>query len=163
VNLDHLLEVLREQRNLEGTSEEDLRALATAEGRTRFQIQDRRIRATYGHSFRKLVRFPVVDPPEHLYVGLSRSQLSEIRTNGLRPVGRQFVHLSEHQEEALQMAQNQDADGTVITVFAKKAAARGIAFHHPAQGLYLSPALSPDYLDIEISYGRLGRRSKRRP
>jgi putative RNA 2'-phosphotransferase len=162
VSLDHLMEVIGEQRNLESTTEEDVRLLAQAQGRARFEIRDRRIRATYGHSFRRLIQYPVVHPPEHLYVGLPRTQLAEIRATGLRPVGRQFVHLSENRDEALEIAQNQDADGTVVTVLAQKAAAQGIPFHHPAEGLFLSPALSADYLDIEISYGRTGRKGKRR-
>lgn len=163
VHIDDLLDLIDErQPALDWVEDEHLESLTQAEGRKRFEIRDDRIRATYGHSLRRPIRYPEATPPDKLYVGVAKSKLPEMRMKGLLPSGRQYVHLSEEYAEAEKVAQHQGEDSTVITVKAGEAAAKGISFHHPTEGIFLVHKLGPEYLELELEYGRRARKSRRR-
>lgn len=88
-----------------GSSADAIAAVAQHPSEPRFQVEDERIRARYGHSFR-------VDPldehvselPTLLYHGTSWDSLARIAESGLRPMSRQNVHLSNNPLEALEVA-----------------------------------------------------------
>jgi putative RNA 2'-phosphotransferase len=164
VNIDDLLDVIDEQQPaLDWVEPEHLTELAGRGDRRRFEVRDDRVRATYGHSFSRPIHYKNVDPPEILYVGIPKSQMTVIRSDGLRPHGRQYVHLSVESEEAMQVGRNQDAAAELVRVKAAEAATAGIAFHHPANGLYLVAGMPPKYLDLgDVSFGRTTRRGSRR-
>jgi putative RNA 2'-phosphotransferase len=163
VSIDDLLDVIDErQRSLDWVEFEHIEALASNQGRKRFEVRGDRVRATYGHSFRKPVRYPPADPPEHLFIGMSRGRLLELRTHGLRPDRRHYVHLSEEKDEALEVGKHHDNDVAVITVNARKASQNGTEFYRPTEGIYLTSRVPPEFLETEMAYGRAPRKSRRR-
>jgi putative RNA 2'-phosphotransferase len=143
---------------------EHIEELADAPGRRRFEVRDDMVRATYGHSFKRPIRYAMADPPENLYIGVLQSRLAELKTTGLTPTNRQYVHLSESSEEAVEIARHQGDDAIALTVRAADAARNGVLFHHPTDGIYLVTKLPPEYLDIEVEmqFGRRGRKGRRR-
>ena len=72
----------------------DLEAVVNAPGKRRHEIRDGHIRALYGHSFPMRVAFEPACPPAVLYHGTARRFLPSIMEEGLRPMSRQYVHLS---------------------------------------------------------------------
>ncbi len=60
----------------------------------RFEIKGDHISARYGHSHDK-VQYPAGEPPAVLYHGTNNKALAAILKEGLKPMGRQYVHLSE--------------------------------------------------------------------
>ena len=62
--------------------------------KNRFTVRDGRIRANYGHSVEVDLEVEPAAPPETLYHGTARHVLEAIRTEGLQPQSRQYVHLS---------------------------------------------------------------------
>jgi putative RNA 2'-phosphotransferase len=163
VPIDDLLDVIDErQQSLDWVEFEHIETLAGKQGRKRFEVRGDRVRATYGHSFRKPIRYPSVDPPEHLFIGMSRGRLLEVRTHGVRPERRQYVHLSEKQEEALEVGKHHDTDVVVVTVKAREASQNGTQFYRPAEGIYLTSLVPSEFLETEIAYGRSPRKSRRR-
>ena len=161
VDLEDLLDVINEQEGLEDVEEEDIRAVGQGHTRTRFEIKDGRIRATYGHSFRKPVHYERVDPPEELYIALPQGQVETARAAGLKPAGRQYVHLSKDKEDAEEVGRRWGEPYKVITVRAKEAGDNGISFHNPTDGLFLALSVPAKYLNIQVSYGRSARRMRR--
>lgn len=162
VPIEPLLELAHTRQGLEEVSREDLEALADKPGRKRFEIRDDAIRATYGHSFHRPIRYPEATPPERLYLAVPRSQLPDVRAHGLRPEGRQYIHLSEDREEALEVGRHKTTEITVVEVLAGDAAGNGVPFHKPTDGLYLATQVPARYLDVEVRYGRLPRKTRRR-
>lgn len=165
VHIDDLLDLIDDrQPALSWVEDEHLEALTKAQpqGRHRFEIRDDKIRATYGHSFRRPIQYPETKPPEKLYVGVTKSKLPILRSKGLLPAGRQYVHLSEEYAEAEKVASHQGEDSTVVTVKAAEAAAAGISFHRPTDGIFLVHKLPPEYMELEMEYGRRARKSRRR-
>ena len=163
VRLDELMRVMHEQRNLGWVEHKHIDALLSGQERTRFEVRDGNIRATYGHSFNRPVRYEPIDPPEHLFLGVPRGKVADLRTSGVKPSGRQYVHLSANKDDALQIAKQQDPEATLVTVLAQEAARSGIPFHLPAEGIYLAARVPPEFLEVEVHYGRALKKSKRRP
>jgi len=162
VPLDELLEVIREQDGLEWVDRGVLERVGGNHVRKRFEIREDRARATYGHSFHKPVRYPVIEPPEELYVGMPRNQSGMARSTGLQPDGRQYVHLTDDREEAVQVGQRRGQEADVIVVRAREAAAAGIRFHKATEGLFLSGPIPATYLETAVRFGRTQRRIKHR-
>ncbi len=162
VALDPLLEVIHSQSGLDGVTREDLELLTREGDRKRYEIRGDSMRATYGHSFRRPIRYPAVEPPEHLFVGVASAQVQEVRLHGLRPEGRQYLHLSEREDEAREVGSRRSGDATVVTVLALEASQSGIPFHRPTDGLYLALQLPARFLDLQVQYGRSPKKGRRR-
>ena len=162
VPVDELLEVIEEQRSLDWVVPEHLEFLTRRGDRKRFEIRDGGMRATYGHSFHRPIRYQEVQPPEHLYVPVPKAQVPQVKAQGLRPLGRQYVHLSEEKSEAEEIARRHDDGSLVVTVRAQEAAQRGVPFYRPTNGLYLVGHLPSQFMDMESSYGRKPRKGRRR-
>ena len=163
VPIDDLLDLMAErQRSLDWVEPEHIETLARNQGRQRFEIRDDRVRATYGHSFSRPIFYPAVEPPEELYMAMPRARMAEVRQKGLRPQGRQYVHLSRDREEALEIGRHHDPNASAITVRARAAHDHGIKFHRPTEGIFLVAQIPPEYLDVEVAYGRPPRKTRRR-
>ena len=106
----------------------DVEALVYKAPKKRFEIVDGRIRARYGHSFAMELGTEPIEPPEHLYKGASVSEVEGILARGLKPVDRQYVHLSFDAAIALRLAEHRREPGAVIRVDARGAASDGIQF-----------------------------------
>ncbi len=90
-----LLEALRGQRSAwRGLTEGDLAELVARSDKRRFELRGGRIRALYGHSLPERLRKVPAAPPPILFHGTSRRAVAAIRAGGLRPMRRQYVHLS---------------------------------------------------------------------
>ena len=78
--------------------------VANHPGEPRFQIEDGRVRALYGHSFPVLELNEVIAPsPEEIFHGTAWSALDSVLGEGLLPRGRQNVHLTTNESEALEV------------------------------------------------------------
>ena len=84
---------------------DEIVAVAAHPAEPRFEIDERRIRALYGHSF-PVPDLPDLDvePPKTLFHGTSWDALPLIAAEGLRPMGRQKVYLTNNPTEALEVA-----------------------------------------------------------
>jgi putative RNA 2'-phosphotransferase len=163
VPIDDLLDLIDErQPSLDWVEPEHLEELAKNQGRQRFEVREDSIRATYGHSFQRPIRYPNVEPPEELYVAVPPAKMAEVRAKGLHPVGRQYVHLSVDRNEAEEIGRHHDDSPSVITVRARDAHASGVVFHRPTDGIFLVSHLAPEFMDLEISFGRTPRKTRRR-
>jgi RNA:NAD 2'-phosphotransferase (TPT1/KptA family) len=84
----------------------DLLAVALHPGEPRFEVQEDRIRALYGHSLDVEVHSDLdLGTPATLYHGSSWSNLEQVLEDGLVPMSRQMVHLTNVEQEALVVGQ----------------------------------------------------------
>lgn len=75
-----------------------IQTVVATSDKKRFAISDDglRIRAVQGHSTASVdIRYAQQTPPEWLYHGTATRFLESIRTTGLRPGARRYVHLSQ--------------------------------------------------------------------
>ncbi|MDR7523589.1 MAG: RNA 2'-phosphotransferase [Armatimonadota bacterium] len=148
VSLDVLAGALAKQPGWETISTSDLVALAAADPR-RYEIQDGRIRARYGHTVSVEQPGEPAVPPEWLYYGTTPAEVSRLATSGLHPTGRQHVHLSTTPQAAREVGRRHAPDAVVVVVFARRAADRGIEFRRAGPDLYLTTHVPPDCLLLE--------------
>lgn len=121
--------------------------VATPQGSRRFVIDEDCVAARYGHSIPITIDLQPAEPPEFLYLGTVPRSKSIIMSEGLKPVDRQFVHLSTTEEEANKIGQHKARDPMILRIATKKAREAGIEFFH-AGHLYLCRAVPASALEV---------------
>jgi putative RNA 2'-phosphotransferase len=101
--------------------------IATASKR-RYELAGDQIRALYGHSLPGRIVKTAAAPPAVLFHGTSPKAWAVIRTDGLVPMGRQYVHLSIDVPTAWQVGRRKAARPVMLAVDAEQAHAEGVEF-----------------------------------
>jgi putative RNA 2'-phosphotransferase len=151
-SLSEVMEIVKGLPNFRWANQSDVMRVVeegAGDGKRRFQVEGGRIRAMYGHSFSRPIRHEAVEPPARLYHGTTPDRLAAIRREGLKPMGRQYVHLATDRETATQVGARHASRPIVITVWAAEAHDADVAFYHPAEGIYLAKAIPPAFLIAE--------------
>ena len=112
----------------------------------RYELDGARIRARYGHSFEGRVELPVADPPAVLFHGTGPTTAGAVAAEGLRPMGRQFVHLSADEETAHGVGARHGGRPVVFTIDAASAAAAGVVFRHGNEDTWLAEEVPARFL-----------------
>lgn len=144
VPVDELVEALRSLGN--PVSAEEIREVVKRDPRGRYELDGQIIRATYGHSYDIAKSGQECVPPETLYHGTPRRNVDTIMREGLRPMQRQWVHLSRTIEEAKQIGRRRDSKPAILAVDAQAAHEDGVTFRE-AGSVYLAERIAPEYLD----------------
>ncbi len=87
----------------------------------RFEVRGDAVRATYGHSIDVQLEYPEIEPDSSFYHGTSPAAWNKIKTEGLKPMGRRYVHLSRTKEEALRVGRRHHPEPVLLAVLAAKA------------------------------------------
>ncbi len=111
----------------------------------RFELDGDLIRARYGHSTEGRVELLVADPPAVLFHGTDREAAAAIAEEGLRPMGRQFVHLSPAEETARRVGARHGRP-VVFEVDARAAAGDGVVFRRANDDTWLADSLDARFL-----------------
>lgn len=112
----------------------------------RFEIEGDRIKARYGHSHTKIT-YEVGTPPLILYHGTHYGVLPVIMEEGLRPMGRQYVHLSEGTHFA-SLAGSRRGKLILLTVDTVRAAQMGVIFYYAGNEVWLAEPVPSSCLQV---------------
>ncbi|MBR5126374.1 MAG: RNA 2'-phosphotransferase [Oscillospiraceae bacterium] len=137
-------------KHFPGMNREVLEAVVAADNKGRFSFDDTRsrIRANQGHSIPSVrVDMQRMDPPEFLFHGTSDRFLPAIMEAGLKPMSRQFVHLSSDVETAVKVGKRHGGKTVVLKVHAKALAEAGSEFLLSANSVWQVKAVPPEYLE----------------
>lgn len=129
-------------------TEEEIRAVVSDSDKKRFELQEGKVRATYGHSFPVDLGGETAEPPPKLYYGSARDLAQSMLRNGLKPRDRQYVHLSLSAEEAESVAKRYDPAPAIIVVDANAAHGEGIHFYQSGP-LFLVANVPAKFLSIK--------------
>lgn len=141
-----LLEGLHGAEQWKDISEADLREMIEQSQKKRHELKDGKIRAFYGHSVPMKILKEEKMPPEILYHGTARRFLASIFENGLRPQGRQYVHLSQDVETAKEVGSRHDGKPCVLVIDAKAAWNDGVKFYLGNEKVWLADAVPGRYI-----------------
>jgi putative RNA 2'-phosphotransferase len=147
VAVDALLDAVRREPDWAHAALADLEAACASGGKARLEIVDGRIRARYGHSLPERLDLPPSMPPDRLYHGTAEASLAAILAEGLRPMGRQFVHLSANLPQARMIGYRKSASApALLAIDAARAHADGLVFHDAGDGVWLCGPVAAKYL-----------------
>lgn len=103
----------------------------------RFEVRDGLVRARYGHSVALGSPGELRTPPDVLLHGTTFDTAATVRTTGLLPMNRAFVHLTSDPDYAAQVVAAKGG-GVVVRVRAGEAAAAGIEFFQANPHVWLA-------------------------
>ncbi|MBN1427988.1 MAG: RNA 2'-phosphotransferase [Anaerolineae bacterium] len=145
--IDDLLESLRKaRREWRNLTEADLIEMNAQSEKKRYEIQNGKIRAYYGHSLPGKLKKTPAEPPETLYHGTTDEALADIQTSGLKPMSRQYVHLSTDKETATLVAQRKKGRIVILTIQSGEAHRSGVKFYLGNEMVWLSDAIPVEHI-----------------
>lgn len=122
---------------------------ADRKGRYSYDPTGTKIRANQGQSIPDVrVEMTAPTPPEYLYHGTADRFLPAILEEGLKPMTRQFVHLSAAYDTAVAVGKRHGKP-VVLTVRAADFAADGHGLFLSANGVWQAKAVPPEYFSVE--------------
>ncbi len=112
----------------------------------RYQFQDGKIRATYGHSFDVDLDLPTEGIPDVLYYPTTEEEAHILLEAGLRPSDRKMVHLSLTYEAALEAGRVRTQNPVILEVDAKAARAAGVVIMKAGKTVFTTKEVPGEFL-----------------
>lgn len=144
--LEAVLQALNQRPRWATVTRTELEALVANQTKQRYEIAAGRIRALYGHSLQAKILKTPADPPILLYHGTAPASVPLILREGLKPMGRQYVHLSVTVEVAEEVGRRKAPTPTILEVFAAEAQHAGVVFYAGHDLIWLADVVPPAYI-----------------
>ena len=150
VPLHQLLSALNENDRFgRAVTADDVQHIMDTSDKKRFEISDGRIRALYGHSVPMHISKTPITPPDILYHGTTHRARSAILQDGLRPMARQYVHLSVDTATAVQVGSRRESAPVILKIDAAKAFQDGIVFYEGNEKVVLADFVPAQYITVQ--------------
>ncbi|MCR8636602.1 RNA 2'-phosphotransferase [Paenibacillus radicis (ex Xue et al. 2023)] len=144
--IEDLLNILRKEARWSALGLEDIEQIVRNCEKQRFEITGGRIRARYGHSHDKL-SYPMAEPPTVLYHGTNNKAAPVILEEGIRPMKRQYVHLSAGLHFAT-LAGKRRGELVILAVDTVKAVSWGVSFYYAGNEVWLADGIPSECCSI---------------
>lgn len=125
-----------------------IRELVEDADKKRFEIVDDRIRALYGHSVKVRSNLREDQEISVLYHGTAHQSLPRILREGLKPMGRQWVHLSPTRGIAEDVGKRRTQQPAILLIDAASARRAGMKFYRATDKVYLCRKIPPAYIEV---------------
>lgn len=144
VEIDQFLEKLNERFPIDRAL---LGHIVETNNKKRFIIKDDKIRASQGHTWKGVkITFKEKIPPVTLYHGTTTKRFEKIKKQGLLPMGRHHVHLSDNEETAMSVAsRHKNETPLILKIDTKKMVADNVKFFISDNGVWLTDEVKKDY------------------
>lgn len=146
VDVNMLILSLRKNEEWQGLTLVDVEVMINLCTKKRHEILNGRIRALYGHSTPQQIIKQKSTPPNILYHGTLQNKVSKILNEGLKPMERQYVHLTVDTETATKVAERRKGEIKILEVEALKAYNDGFSFYKEGCGVWLADVILPKYI-----------------
>lgn len=130
----------------EWLDEAAVEAIVRTDPKGRFEVDDDRIRAAYGHSVAVDLGAAETPVPAVLYHGTAPEALPSIREGGLEPMSRQHVHLSGSVDAAREVGSRHAAEPVVLRVDAAAMVEAGREITKRGRSVYTTDHVPPRFL-----------------
>lgn len=146
---ERLLSALRKQKSKwRNVTERDFVRLMESATKQRYEMADGRIRAFYGHSVTGLLKKTPAEPPAVLYHGTSPEVVALILVEGLRPMARQFVHLSTEIVTAKEVGRRKCKVPVILRIDSPLAVQEGSCFYLGNEMVWLADRIPGSCLSV---------------
>ncbi len=126
-----------------------LEEIVRTDNKQRYSFSDDRtqIRANQGHSIPVDLGLQPIEPPEYLYHGTGMKYKDDICRDGLISKSRQYVHLSEDLETAINVGQRHGKP-VVFRIPAEFMQESGFVFYRSENGVWLTERVPAGFLEL---------------
>lgn len=132
---------------------ETIKKIITESDKKRFELINGKIRATYGHSIDTKIEFKKSIPPNILFHGTSHKAYDLICKDGLKPMNRQYVHLSIDAATARKVGSRHDRNPVILVINSSKMYSDGFKFFHSTNdGTWMCESVPSSYITRAIIY-----------
>lgn len=144
--VDKLIEGIR--RSGKRINRELLEEIVRTDNKQRYSFNEDKtyIRANQGHSVPVDVGLKEQEPPVFLYHGTAAGFLASIEREGLKPMGRLYVHLSKDVETAVNVGKRHGKP-VVLKIHSGDMYRDGQAFYLSENGVWLTKKVVPEYFE----------------
>lgn len=133
-------------------SEAELEKIVADNTRYVYNKDHTKVKAAHGHSVP--VKYEnTQEPPKFLYHGTSFDFIDDIMKEGLKPMSRDKVHLSESQSDAEKIGKRHTRGKilpAVLEIYAGAMFENGFEFNKSEDGVWLTDSVPPDYIFLLI-------------
>lgn len=141
-----LIEVCKEKYNW--IDSEMILAVVATDPKGRFEVDGHKIRASYGHSVNHVdLEDNNQAVPDKLYHGTEPSNVDSIMKEGLKPMNRKHVHMTDDIEEARHVAERHCASPVILEIDAEGMLSEGESVTKRSQVIYTSDTVPPNYIE----------------
>jgi putative RNA 2'-phosphotransferase len=144
--VDALVKALSQEPRWRDLSRAQLETMIERAPKQRHEIDGSRIRALYGHSVSGRIAKTPGEPPAVLFHGTAASSAPAILAKGLRPMQRQYVHLSVDRDTAYSVGRRKNAAVAVLVIRASEARQHGARFWPGNQMVWLADYIPPAFI-----------------
>lgn len=129
-------------------SREKLEALVASDSKTRysFSADGTMIRCNHGHTIKVDLELPATQPPEFLLHGTGDVNVPSIDQQGLKPVKRMYVHMTDDEATAIDVG-SRHGKPVIYRVHTGAMAKDGYAFYRSVSGVWLTDRVPVGYLE----------------
>ena len=133
-------------------SRDRLQRLVDQNEKKRFTLSEDggRIRAAQGHSIDIKQDLEAVTPPSTLYHGTATRFLEAIKSQGLKSMSRQHVHLSADTQTAVKVGQRHGKP-VILGIKTAEMTQAGHLFYCADNGVWLTDFVPPDFIQWDIT------------
>lgn len=148
VTIEQLLSALKQSDKWRDITEVDILKMIEISDKKRHEISSGKIRAFYGHSVPMKISKEIGYPPKYLYHGTSVHSLESIQNNGIKPMVRQYVHLSEDIETAKLVGNRKSGKTVILKINTEAAQIKGINFYIGNEKVWLADYIPFEFIEI---------------
>ncbi len=129
---------------------EVIEAIALLDPKGRFEIRGNRIRARYGHTYKVDIEFKEVSYRGKLYHGTAFENLSSIMEKGLKPMKRNFVHLTTSIEDAIEVGRRKSENVVVLEIDPECLYKMGLKVYEASKKVYLTSYVPSHCIKVRL-------------
>ncbi len=126
---------------------EHIYAVVSLDEKGRFEIRDDKIRAVYGHTLKLKIKYTTLNEgqmPELLYHGTVKARLEKILAEGIKPMKRNFVHLTVNFDDAVEVGKRRKGEVVVLVISPKRIVEEGYNVYKANEKIYLAEYVPPE-------------------
>lgn len=145
-NVDELLDGIKSSGR--EINREVLEEIVRTDSKQRYSFNGDKtlIRANQGHSIPVDVELAKQQPPKFLYHGTAKRFVSSIKQEGLKSMGRLYVHLSTDEETALEVGKRH-GNPVVLKINSERMHKDGVKFYLSQNGVWLTEYVDKKYVE----------------
>lgn len=131
------------------TNQEAIEGIVALDGKGRYELSEDKVRAVYAHSFPVTIDSSSDNVPDTLLHGTPSENVQSILSEGLKPMGREKVHLTPDKDEALDVGKRHDEEVVILEIDAESLQKSGQTIEERGEKIYTTSHINPEYIKVQ--------------